>query len=333
MSPRRSLHNGSCLREEAKRKQLLEKYEKECGNPQGGRFRKRQKREPAKSFTDWMYEKAYIGRNEGWNMHRVTDFPVTPMEDEEGTPGHSSISAIGFFPPPLTRCGLTPEDRDDYTNWLMWSTHIKVQEELVDIVDTMLQCITLILVRGHINVRTERFSPMLKYVSDRWRPIWTPKMDNDGTREDEATKAMWMVDNYSYVIKAGGFETPNLLKNYLRMRSRRTVYDNLKLLAHICSQLPMEMSPLLETTVNALLIEIDAITLTKNFNASVPRPRLESEPHIYRSDDPVEWFKQMFRFTWEEPNGDDCITQMARPKDLDANLWEEATAQKAEPLE
>lgn len=276
----RILH-GSSLREEEKRQQLLERYERECGAEQGGgtrfRLRKRRRREATKSFTDWLYEQHLVGRNEGWNHHRITQFPYSPTDDEEEVDGPTSISAIGFFPPPLTRVGLTPKDRRDYANWQRWSSHIKVQEELVDIVDSMLQCITLLLVRGHINVRTERFSPMLKYVSDRWRPIWTPKLANNGTVEDEAKNAIWIVDNYSYVVKNEGFETPDQLRNYLRMRSRRTVYDNLKLLGHIISKFPLEISPLLETTVQALLIEIDAVTLTKNFNASVPRPRSEEK--------------------------------------------------------
>ena len=66
------------------------------------------------------------------------------------------------------------------------------------------------------------------------------------------------------------------------------------------SQCYYEISPLLLNSIEALLQAVDSVVHTQNFNSNQLTTPPTGQEHIWKTDDPVIWFRYMFKRSIEE---------------------------------
>ena len=91
-------------------------------------------------------------------------------------------------------------------------------------------------------VRMTDFEHPLKMIINSWienMPLTT--VQGHTVINGECDQPEWLVVNYSRIIKEGKLNVVKKIKNFLRMKSRRLVRDNMNLLAEIITTMPIEI--------------------------------------------------------------------------------------------
>ena len=137
----------------------------------------------------------------------------------------------GLYPPPFLKPSLSEEDKEEFKRWEQWAEMTKMPTELLDMFDSTIQIITMIIDRAHLSIKTERLTPLIRQLVDYMKPA-LPSFNPKNLTEEGLKKTFWLYNFYGPVMKKEEFQVPKLLKTWLRMRSRRSRYENLTTLAY-----------------------------------------------------------------------------------------------------
>ena len=155
-----------------------------------------------------------------------------PKDDLNIPPRQEDTAAL--FPPVLLKPELDEQDIEDYKTWKKWATFLEVPEDVLDRADKLIQFVTWSINRSHITIKTEDLVPMIKHFLEIWKPSLSSIRNLVRCGTDE--QIFWAHYNYGVVMKLKNFQSINLLKNWTRMRSRRTRYENVALLTYALRQ-------------------------------------------------------------------------------------------------
>ena len=243
-------------------------------------------------FGKWLGKKGFVGDTEA----------RAPTYDEHGEPSDDLIRlplplpTPGCFPPPFLKPELDTQDIEQLEDWKIWAGVTKVSVEALDVADSTIQIITMVLSRAHIAIRTERLTHALKFFADFWKPEFKDLTEMERNPRQLRT-SFWLNAKYGRVYKNNGFQAPEMMRNWLRMRSRRPTYVNLKRLGSIMAKLYVEISPMLGNSIRELLKQIDSMVHIEHFDSIRPGSAPISHMHVWQTDCPVTWYRTMFNKT------------------------------------
>ena len=78
----------------------------------------------------------------------------TPLDDLQ-EPARLELKA-GLFPPPFMKPELTEDDKSEFPRWELWAEMTKMPTSLLDLFDSTIQTIAMLIDRAHITIRTEK---------------------------------------------------------------------------------------------------------------------------------------------------------------------------------
>ena len=177
------------------------------------------------SFLAWLTQAKKVGESEKIAVRY--NGSATPIDDlNREFWAHTSPSTM--FPPPFLCSTIREREENLLRNWQEWAKETGVEESVLDLTDTILAMITMLITRGHVMIKTERFTPLIKQLTDAWKP----RLDlsfNQEQNGQQYSKTFRLFNQHSQVYKNGGFKAPTLLKSWMRMRGRPVSYTHLTL--------------------------------------------------------------------------------------------------------
>ena len=286
----------------------------------GPRTRSQANRE---SFGNWLFADPEPGV-----LESMRTGPEVPFETRKWTVIDDLFGSeeVDQFPPDNFRTSWPYSQGILFTGqtavlkaWGCWAGNLGVSKGALRIIDIALACMTLIMSRMDRELRMDQLAPHVKIIVDSFTDK-LPIINRPGgyrsveckTSEPALVKLL-----YSQVLREGLYMVEEA-KDWLRMRSRRTVGENLNLLATIVSRAPIEVSDILRKNAAECLDEIKKLVYVRYVMPNAyERMSFPVQAHVYRDSCKVKYLK--FMKTVQGPRGD--VEQLSTPDQRD-NLEE-----------
>ena len=199
--------------------------------------------------------------------------------------------------------------------WECWAENLGVKKEALRLIDIAVTCITVVLARMGRDLRVDQLVPHVKTIVDCFTDKLPIIINPRGYRSVQCrTNSPVLVKMmYSEPLREG-IHMVKEAKEWLRMRTRRTMLENLNDLGKILSRVPVEVSDILKKNVAECLDEVKKLIYVRyaceNIFSIEEFPRVA---HVFRDMGSDTYMN--FIITKQRPGGDER-TPMTR-RDLD----------------
>lgn len=215
------------------------------------------------SFFDFMV--TFRGRgdvedrpdNPNMNLTERRWFRLMSLEDYdiEKPIAEREIVEPAWFENPLFRTKiLTDNQKLAMFAWNEWSLTLEIDSNNIIFIETALEMLLVPLEKqGHL-LQVETLVEPLRQISKLFPEEYPTKIHN-GFRilRGNCEQPVLLFLCYSEVLRTGSFCVVENIKNWLRMRTRRPMRENLSLLADIVSQIPIEISDMHRKTCHEII--------------------------------------------------------------------------------
>ena len=315
--------------------------------PVGGRATR--SRGATLTFIQWVLLKGLPGHVEEQTDQQGTPFETrkwSVMDDitssyVESVESEKVLTKPGWFDlPKIERPVQTNEQVQANYAWIEWCKMLGFSNPTFRIrrIELGMQQILMLFRTMRDKIRMSDLVAPLKIISE----VWIEQMPTEIIQGRKIMKGncdivAWLVVNYSRTLREAEFNVVKLIKNLLRMRSRRIVRENMNILAHIVSLIPVEIHDGLRFLAHGILDEIKKLVWAHQ--CSEEDQVLFREPHLVnslRSYKYEDWLA--FNFSFHKTDGSTIRATQDQvlesiPDLQDFKSWREAMQDQTKTVE
>ena len=284
---------GDSVRENQNR--LLREYNQLRGERRQGRTRNATR--VFETFATWVFSLKYGGFVEDRRDTAEEPFRTRKWKEvtKDSFPPNQELMVAPIKPsayPPfgieiMSDTGLTLLKASEE-----WIKVLNLPHNCMIMIDTAVEGMTLILGKMKRELQTSQLVPFVQTIVENFVDVLPTTMVNGEKVLNVNTTHPWLlVECYSQVIKSLDLRVVKLGKAWLRMRTRRTMFENLQSLAQLVSLLPIEVCDLLRFNVAEMLYQIKELTHLSYVNfesANLDEMEKDNIKHNYPDDQTIE---------------------------------------------